>query len=210
MTLFPKIHGVILDWGGVICEDPSPGFIRYCSLHLGVDSKALALAVSHHIHDFMRGTPEPAFWKNVGDELGLSLLRKHGIAQAYESLWGKALAAVYVPIQETLDIARELTKRGIRMGLLTNTEPPSKIFHLSQGYDFFVGRVFSCDEGIIKPQAEIYRLAAQRLGLDPQECLMVDDRAENIEGAAQVNMLCHQFSNPAELRRSLIELGILA
>ena len=39
-----------------------------------------------------------------------------------------------------------------------------------------------------KPQPEIYRLAAERLEVAPEECLFVDDLRENCEGAEAVGM----------------------
>ena len=39
-----------------------------------------------------------------------------------------------------------------------------------------------------KPDTAIYQLAAQRLGLDPEECIFVDDRPVNLEPAAEIGM----------------------
>ena len=37
--------------------------------------------------------------------------------------------------------------------------------------------------GVRKPDPEVYRLTAGRLGLTPQECVVVDDRLVNLRGA---------------------------
>ena len=94
------------------------------------------------------------------------------------------------------------------MGLLSNTEAPSRDFHLSLGYDFFWGRVFSCDEGLSKPDPKIYALAAERLGLALEECLMVDDREENIRGAELVGMPAHLFVSQELFEKALADYGI--
>ncbi len=37
--------------------------------------------------------------------------------------------------------------------------------------------------GVRKPDPEVYRLTAERLGLAPQECVVVDDQLANLRGA---------------------------
>ena len=49
-----------------------------------------------------------------------------------------------------------------------------------------------------KPQPEIYRLAAERLGVAPEECVFVDDLRENCEGAEAVGMTAIRHRSPKE------------
>ena len=44
----------------------------------------------------------------------------------------------------------------------------------------------SGDLGLRKPSAEIYRLAADRLGIGPQDIVFVDDRLRNLDAAKAV------------------------
>ena len=39
-----------------------------------------------------------------------------------------------------------------------------------------------------KPEPRIYEIAAERLGLKPEECVFVDDRPGNLEPAAELGM----------------------
>ena len=49
--------------------------------------------------------------------------------------------------------------------------------------------VFSCSVGLVKPDARIYRLAAERLGLEPAEYLFVGDGAnDELAGAERAGM----------------------
>ena len=48
--------------------------------------------------------------------------------------------------------------------------------------------VSSAEEGIAKPEAEIYRRAADRIGLPPQACVFVDDYEVNVRAAEAVGM----------------------
>jgi epoxide hydrolase-like predicted phosphatase len=48
--------------------------------------------------------------------------------------------------------------------------------------------VISGEVGLNKPEPEIFRLGAERLGVPPEECVFVDDLRENCEGAEAVGM----------------------
>lgn len=48
--------------------------------------------------------------------------------------------------------------------------------------------ILSSEVGMVKPNADIYHLAAAKLGLEPSECVMIDDILRNVEGAKAVGM----------------------
>jgi putative hydrolase of the HAD superfamily len=54
--------------------------------------------------------------------------------------------------------------------------------------ELFDAVVISGEVGLHKPQPEIFRLGAERLGLPPEECVFVDDLRENCEGAEAIGM----------------------
>jgi FMN phosphatase YigB (HAD superfamily) len=57
-----------------------------------------------------------------------------------------------------------------------------------------------------KPEPEIYRLAAERLNVAPEQCIFVDDLRENCEGAEAVGMTAVRHRNAAETIARLTEL----
>ena len=67
----------------------------------------------------------------------------------------------------------------------------------------------SCRTGLRKPHPDAYLRAAQALELDPQDCLFVDDREDNVCGARDVGMQAVRFGDAPSLRRELVRLGIL-
>ena len=60
--------------------------------------------------------------------------------------------------------------------------------------------MISAEVGLHKPQPEIYRLAAERLEVEPDACIFVDDLKENCEGAEAVGMTAIRHRSPG--RRS--------
>jgi len=60
-----------------------------------------------------------------------------------------------------------------------------------------------------KPDVDIYLLAAERLGLDPGECVFVDDLAVNVRGAAEAGMVgVHHTSVAATVGELEVLLGV--
>lgn len=55
--------------------------------------------------------------------------------------------------------------------------------------------IASGDVGIIKPERAIYELTAEQLGVQPDECVMVDDVEQYCEGAEVVGMTAIRFTS---------------
>jgi HAD superfamily hydrolase (TIGR01549 family) len=91
-------------------------------------------------------------------------------------------------VEGTLEALPELRQRYGRLACLSN-DVSSWSLKLRQrfGLESWIDHWFiSGDLGLRKPSAEIYRLAADRLGVAPQEVLFVDDRPRNLEAATAV------------------------
>ncbi len=63
--------------------------------------------------------------------------------------------------------------------------------------------------GVAKPDARIYRLAAERMGVEPSTCVHIDDLAHNVEGARQAGFYgIHHRGDYAALEQELRSLGV--
>ena len=68
--------------------------------------------------------------------------------------------------------------------------------------------VVSFEVGVLKPDPRIYQEALRRSGLPASACVFVDDRAVNVEGAAQVGMHAVQFTSAEQMAADLQRLGV--
>lgn len=91
---------------------------------------------------------------------------------------------------EPLAALTRLRAAGLRLGLISNAGLDE-----IDGWDesplapLFDSALFSCHEKLMKPDAEIYLRAAQRLGVPPTRCLYVGDGgSREHEGANAVGM----------------------
>ena len=64
-------------------------------------------------------------------------------------------------------------------------EAMNRKFRLQELVDLMV---FDEEEGMAKPDARIYLRTLQRLGVQPEEAVFVDDKLENVEAARQLGM----------------------
>jgi len=88
-----------------------------------------------------------------------------------------------------------------KTGLISNAWPDARATtRLCLNATVFDLLVFSGEEGVQKPDPEIYRRALARLGVAPEEAVFVDDVAVNVEAARGVGMAGIHFLNPAQAR----------
>ena len=197
----PAIKAIAFDWGGVLCEDPAPGFLELLALRFECSPEDLAPHLTACLDDFQRGlVSEEFFLGKLAARLSRPDIKK--------PFWKDALRSIYREQTVVHDLIRLLRRQGYAIGLITNTEAPAREFHLECNYDFFDARIFSCEEGLVKPEREIYHLMAERLGVANNELLLVDDKPENIEGARRAGVFAVLFKNPEQLIAELESFGI--
>lgn len=113
-----------------------------------------------------------------------------------------------VPNDELLRFIAEL-KKHYKIGLLSNISSRERLsirFTDGQLESHFHTVVASGDEGVVKPQPEIYEITATRLGVLPSECVMIDDIAEFCAGARNVGMQAIQFTSTKQCIEDLSAL----
>lgn len=94
----------------------------------------------------------------------------------------------------TTDLLDYLVRNGIPHTIATASEKPNvdfyfEVFHLGKWFDY--NKVVYIDGSFPgKPDPQIYRLAAQRIGLDPSSCVVVEDALSGIESAFRAGAGC--------------------
>jgi putative hydrolase of the HAD superfamily len=87
--------------------------------------------------------------------------------------------------ESTLQVLRSLKEQGKRLCLCSNADAlESAAWSESPLAPLFDAAVFSCNEGCLKPEREIYGLCLRRLGVAPAEAVYVGDGgSRELEGA---------------------------
>ena len=95
-------------------------------------------------------------------------------------------------------------KSQYSLGMLSDAMPSLVRFMDQWGLlSLFDATVISTQVGAIKPDPKMYDAILQRLNADPSDCLFVDDRAVNLEGAIAAGMKAVQMARPAFLPQAL-------
>ena len=87
-----------------------------------------------------------------------------------------------------------LRARGLRVGLISNCfSEEAEVIRESVLFPFFDAVCLSWEEGVQKPDAEIYRRCVARLGIRAEECLYVGDGGSGeLEAAREMGMTAVQ------------------
>ena len=98
---------------------------------------------------------------------------------------------------EMLTLARDLRRAGYKTAILSNMERRmlGVMREKLDWLDEFDVQMYSCEIGMVKPDAEIYLECCRRLGCQPEEVLFLDDKKVNTEGAKSIGMQSYVFAS---------------
>lgn len=132
--------------------------------------------------------------------------------RAYDHEGFKArVRASYRWIDGVEPLLARLRARGANMHALSNYPEWYTWVEERVGLSRYVRWSFvSCHTRVRKPDPAAYRRAAERLGLEPEQILFIDDQPRNCDGARAVGMQAIQFGgDAAALERALVAAGAL-
>jgi epoxide hydrolase-like predicted phosphatase len=192
---------VIFDFGGVLTTPVWDSFSAFCrteGLHpdtvknlFKTDPEALADLRKLETGEMSEYDFEAVFGKRLG------LADPDGLIDS--------MFSGMQPEPAMVEAVRQLRRSPLKTGLLSNSWSTAH-YNRELLLELFDATVISAEVRLHKPQPEIYLLAAQRLEVEPSECLFVDDLKENCEGAEAVGMTAIRHHSPAETIAKLTEL----
>jgi 2-haloacid dehalogenase/putative hydrolase of the HAD superfamily len=126
--------------------------------------------------------------------------------------WKRRWAEMFTgAIPESEAAIEALHQRGYPQYGLTNLS--SEVFEhmksVSPAFGRLRGVVVSGDEKLVKPDPALFRIAIDRLALEPAETLFIDDSAANIATAQALGFDTHHFTDPAALWPALEARGLM-
>jgi HAD superfamily hydrolase (TIGR01549 family) len=177
------IKALLFDIGGVLYKSGDARSRRKWERRLGLSQGQLAeivftnpvalrAAIGH-------ATPDDV-WLELGRHFSLS---PENLTALRADFWNDGVWDI-----ELLDFIRSIKthyKTGTVSDAWLDARQNVKHYVNSEIFDVIV---FSAEEGVMKPDPEIYRRALARLGVAAQEAIFVDDRLRNIVGARQIGM----------------------
>lgn len=112
-----------------------------------------------------------------------------------------------VPVEGAKEFCEAVKSEGFGVYILSNAHKSFySYFPRYFDLDFFDGVVVSADVHTVKPDIKIYKHLLEKYNLKAEECLFIDDRADNVDGALKSGMKAVQFKNDFEEIKKSIEV----
>jgi epoxide hydrolase-like predicted phosphatase len=190
----PDVRAVIFDWGGVMEALPTKSDVEAWE-------RRLALAP---------GVLPDVLWGEVWRRLEVGAITDEDYAQHVADQLGLPdqeaalhfLQAFYTGDRfnrSVINAARALRGR-YGVALLSNAFPTqSEAIRQQHGIDVhaeFDVYVNSADVGLSKPDPGIYYLTLERLGVTPEQAILLDDSLRNVDSARELGIHAIQFVDP--------------
>jgi putative hydrolase of the HAD superfamily len=190
------IRAVIFDWGGTLTPwhsvDQEELWLSVCGQHYPEAEAAAAAAAAR--------AAEAELWR-LADSAQQSSTLEAVFARAGVTVPAGFLDSYYqawdphtLTDPDAAPLLRELRRRGIKIGVLSNTMWPrtahERIFVRDEILDLIDGAVYSSEIPWVKPHPEAFRAAMKAIGVtDPAGCVFVGDRPyDDVHGAKSLGM----------------------
>jgi putative hydrolase of the HAD superfamily len=198
-----EIEAIVSDFGGVLTTPLLRSFLAVQD-EIGISTEDLGKAMraatekrgENPLFEMERGEmAENDFLELLADALEpLAGHRPH--LHRFREIYFEALH----PNEEMIGLMRELKASGLKMAMLTNNvrewEPLWRsMLPVDEIFEEIVDSAFV---GCRKPEARIYELTLERIGMPAEACLFIDDLHPNIEGAEAAGMCAVHFRDNAQ------------
>jgi putative hydrolase of the HAD superfamily len=202
-----RLTWVVFDYGGVICTPQPDADVAALAAAVGVPVPELRGPYWAYRLSYDRAELDGrTYWHKVAAALGLSF----PAPQVAELI--RLDIASWLHLREgTVALLEDLAAAGHRLALLSNAPADFAGVMVEQPVSrFFEHLAFSCFLGSVKPEPECYRAVLAMLGARPADVVFIDDRPENVAGAAAVGIHGVHFTTPEAVRTALAGHGVLA
>jgi 2-haloacid dehalogenase len=199
------VDAVIFDLGNVLITwDPYPAIAK------AVGAEKATLFLADEDFGFMA-------WNHQQDA-GRTWAEAEQEAVTSYPLWEPAIRgyrenfadSVVGAIEDTVQIVRELHAAGVPLYGLTNwsRETFPVALHRFDFLDLFEDIIVSGQEGIAKPDPEIFEILETRIGHALEGCIFIDDGPLNVKAAGQAGLDAILFTGTDQLREALLVRGL--
>lgn len=186
-----QIKAVLFDFGQVLSLSADPAVWQQMLTISGLSEADLHREYWAHRDDYDRDIlNRQTYWQAVAAGSGTTFTPEQitALIAADVNLWSRLN-------QPMIEWAQQLQRAGVRTGILSNIGD-AMAEGLVAKFDWigaFDHCVWSHSLKLAKPEAAIYRCAAEGLATDPSQILFIDDKIENIEAAEAVGMQAIQY-----------------
>ncbi|MDF2941654.1 MAG: HAD-superfamily hydrolase, subfamily variant 3 [Herbinix sp.] len=200
------LKAVIFDMDGVII-DSEPMHTRAAILALQKYNVDVSL---EYIHGFIGSTTYYMCQKMIED-FKINVTTEE-LLKVNNEMKNQLLAAEgHIVIPYIIDLMKNLYGNGIKL-IIASSSPTAAIEEVMNTLkikDYFDGFISGMMVAHPKPAPDIFLEAAKRLGVDPSECLVIEDSSNGVSAAEAAGITSIGFVNPNSGNQDLRKAAIL-
>jgi len=181
------IKGVLFDMDGVLVD--SEPFI--CKAAIMMFSELGVRVLPEDFHPFV-GMGENRYIGGVAENHGVIVDIEEVKARTYE-IYEMIVRGKLSPLPGTHEFISECRKKGLKLALATSADRGKMEVNLREiglPSETFHAIITGLDVENKKPFPDIYIKAAKSIGLEPQECLVVEDAVSGIKSGKSAGCRC--------------------
>jgi epoxide hydrolase-like predicted phosphatase len=192
------IRAVLFDFGGVLYRTPDRRWMKKWQglLGLGKDEVISSIIVSQdespYVQAVMEGRiSESEIWQRMGRRWRLSPILVR---------WLKRSTMNRHRLNQEVATFLASLRPQYRTGILSNAGSDARsMFTSIFGFDHLVDEmIISAEEGVAKPDKRIYQIALDKMGVEPDEAIFLDDLSVNVNAARQIGMKAVRFQDTSQ------------
>jgi epoxide hydrolase-like predicted phosphatase len=194
MKVFMTIKTILFDFGGVLYKMPDPKGIDKWTGLLGIEKTPELIEMLSNSH-------ESELVKDIC--LGkISEEQAWGMIQSKWSINSGSIGRIRRNFLSKRSLNRQMVrfmaalKDDYQLGILSNAGDQARSLMTDVlNLDSYVDEIIiSAEEGVMKPDAKIYKIAMDRLDTKPDQTLFIDDYFNNVQAAEHLGMKAVHFS----------------
>jgi beta-phosphoglucomutase len=181
------IRGVLFDMDGVLADSE-----QYISKAAIMMFRELGLTVKPEDFKPFVGTGENLYIGGVAEKYGLKVDIEKVKSRTYQ-IYTEIIKGNIKPLPGSIDFVGSCLSRGFKIAVATSTDKikmEANLREIGIPSTIFNATVNGLEVENRKPSPDIYILASRKIGLKPEECLVVEDAVSGIKAAKSAGCRC--------------------
>jgi beta-phosphoglucomutase len=183
-----SLRGILFDMDGVLCD--SGPFLYAASAHLFKERYGVSIRPEDVRPYFGRG--EVAYLTGTGKTHGIDISLPGDLEHVYEHYFSTIRGAIK-PFDGVTVFVDRAQNEGMKLAVASSADRRKVMANLVEiglPPERFDTVVTVEDVALPKPAPDIFQTAARRLGLDPEQCLVIEDAVSGIHAGKAAGCTC--------------------